>query len=245
MSFQAGFATDQGLRRSKNQDAVFCSADLGLFLVADGMGGHRGGETASQMVVKIVPEMVGKACQTSTWQAPHVLEQAFTKANREVFLLSCNDPELEGMGTTATALLFQNGKLHIAHVGDSRAYYISKGCIWQLTRDHSLVEEKLRAGILTREAARRDPMKNVITRSVGFAGETLIDIYEMSVQKGDVFLVCSDGLTGEVENREILNIVQSRLIENESLEGTVADLIALANSRGGKDNTTVLVVRVV
>ena len=149
------------------------------------------------------------------------------------------------MGTTTTALLFKHGKVTIGHVGDSRAYFFKPGAVWQLTRDHSLVQEKLRAGLITREQAKNDQMRNVITRSVGFGHETVVELYELEYEPGDIFLLCSDGLSGQVEDHEILEVVQKRMIETTDTKGAVSDLITWANARGGHDNTTVIIVQIV
>ena len=247
MQFQVGFATDIGLRRAQNQDSGASCPDLGLFIVADGMGGHRGGEIASAMAVEIIPEMVRDAqSRTDDWSPRQVLNDAIQKANHSIYDRSLKEPELQGMGTTATALLFRENerKLTIGHVGDSRAYYFRRGAVWQLTRDHSLVQEKLRAGLITRDQAKSDQMRNVITRSVGFGHETMVEIYEMEYEKGDIFLLCSDGLSGQVEDQEILQVIEKKMLDTTDPKNAVADLISWANARGGHDNTTVIIVKV-
>lgn len=245
MQFQVGFATDIGLRRSQNQDSGASCPGLGLFLVADGMGGHRGGEIASAMTAEIIPEMIRQVQSAgSDWNPKQLLNDSIQKANHAVYDRAIQEPELQGMGTTTTALLFNEGRLTIGHVGDSRAYFFRPGSVWQLTRDHSLVQEKLRAGLITREQAKRDQMRNVITRSVGFGHETVVELYEMEYESGDIFLICSDGLSGQVEDEEILEVVQKRMFDSLDPKAAVADLISWANARGGLDNTTVIVIRV-
>jgi serine/threonine protein phosphatase PrpC len=245
MQFQVGFATDIGLRRSQNQDSGASCPELGLFLVADGMGGHRGGEIASAMTAQIIPEMIQKSREESKpWNPKQALNEAIQEANHAIFERAIHEPELQGMGTTTTALLFHEGRITVGHVGDSRAYFFRPGCVWQLTRDHSLVQEKLRAGLITREQAKNDQMRNVITRSVGFGHETVVELYEMQYQPGDVFLLCSDGLSGQVEDKEILEVIESRMFKSQDPKGAVDDLISWANARGGYDNTTVIAVQV-
>ncbi len=245
MRFNVGFATDIGLRRSQNQDSGASCPDLGLFVVADGMGGHRGGEIASAMVVEIIPEMVRESLSRNDLTHKQLLNAAIQKANHAIYERAVREPDLQGMGTTTTALLFDGQKVTIGHVGDSRAYLFRSGGVWQLTRDHSLVQEKLRAGLITREQVKTDQMKNVITRSVGFGHETVVEIYETFCQPGDVFMLCSDGLSGQVEDLEVLEIIQKRIVQNGDTKNAVSDLILFANARGGHDNTTVIAVQVV
>lgn len=243
--FQVGHATDIGLRRQKNQDSYLVLEDQGLFVVADGMGGHRGGEIASSMVTEIMPGSLAAAKSNPESTAAQALTEAIQRANHDIFEKSIKDPELNGMGTTATALLFsERGRLTIGHVGDSRAYLVKPGEIWQLTRDHSYVQEKLRAGLITREQAKNDQTRNVITRSVGFGTETVVEIFEMEYHKGDVFLICSDGLSGQVEDVDILGVFDKRLFTENNMAATTSDLISWANAKGGADNTTVIIVRI-
>ena len=245
MKFNVGFATDIGLRRSQNQDSGASCPELGLFVVADGMGGHRGGEIASAMVVEILPEMVRDSIQRRDLSAKQVINAAIQKANHAIFERAVRESELQGMGTTTTALLFQGNQVTIGHVGDSRAYLFRDESVWQLTRDHSLVQEKLRAGLINREQVKTDQMKNVITRSVGFGHETVVELYEVKSKPGDVFLLCSDGLSGQVEDHEVLEIIKKRVLDHGDTKNAVGDLILFANARGGHDNTTVIVVQVV
>jgi serine/threonine protein phosphatase PrpC len=239
--FLVGAATDIGRKRSQNQDSIAARPDLGLFVVADGMGGHRGGETASAMVVEIIPQVVADVESRGDWKPRQLLIEAIRKANDSIHQRSTIDPALQGMGTTCVALLFKNNQLTVGHVGDSRCYYTRGNSIWQLTRDHSLVQEKLRAGIITREEVKTDRMKNVITRSVGFEPDVNIEIYEMEVRKGDRFLLCSDGLSGLIDDEKMLSVLSKN---TKDLNQTVQDLIAAANSNGGDDNISTIVVEV-
>lgn len=244
MQFQVGFKTDIGRKRNQNQDCGIAVPELGLFVVSDGMGGHRGGEIASSLAVQYIHESVKAAEQNRNWDPTHVLTDAIQSANRAIFSKALQDPSLQGMGTTTTALLFKDNHLAIGHVGDSRCYYLKNNLIWQATRDHSLVQEKLRAGLITRSQLKSDRMKNVITRSVGFEEKVEVEIYQMNIQVGDCFLVCSDGLSGLMEDTDILRIVQSELFENTNPLKTVDDLVAKANANGGDDNITTIVVQV-
>jgi PPM family protein phosphatase len=236
--FRVGAATDIGRKRSQNQDSISSRIELGLFVVADGMGGHRGGEAASQMAVAAIPEVVAHCQADPNWQPRNVIAQAIRKANENIYTRSQHDPALQGMGTTSVALLFKDNSLTIGHVGDSRAYFIRDGGIWQITRDHSLVQEKLRAGIITRDEVKTDRMKNVITRSVGFEAVVNVEIYEMETRPGDKFLICSDGLSGLVEDQQILSLMR------DDPQHSVQELIAAANANGGDDNISTIVVEV-
>lgn len=247
MSYQVASASDVGRKRSQNQDSFAVNPELGLFLVADGMGGHRGGETASSMVREIVPAEVRKAVARKDWDPVKTVMEAIQTANSEIYRVSGERSELKGMGTTTTALLFQGPLMTIGHVGDSRCYFLRPDALWQATRDHSLVQEKLRAGLITREEMKTDRMKNVITRSVGFERECPIEIYQMECQVGDVFLLCSDGLSGMIEDTEILRIVQEEFFRSKGdvkrLQAAVDRLIAGANENGGEDNITTVMVQ--
>lgn len=250
MRFNVGYATDVGRKRSQNQDNFTVVPELGLFLVADGMGGHRGGETASAMVVDIVPQVVANFEQQPDWDPRAVIIEAIRAANAGIFKRAAETPELEGMGTTTTALLFKDNRLTIGHVGDSRCYFIAgrenggRSAIWQATRDHSLVQEKLRAGLITREEAKHDRMKNVITRSVGYDAALEVETYEMEIKPGDIFLICSDGLSGMVSDSTILSVLEQHAIHGSDLKRAADLLIETANKNGGDDNITVITVKV-
>jgi protein phosphatase len=255
--FRVGFATDIGRRRSQNQDNLAIAADLGLFMVADGMGGHQGGETASSIATQIVPQIVREGQRDASWDARILITQAIRSANEVIFNRALETPNLHGMGTTATALLFKEKHLYIGQVGDSRCYIFRNGCpqglaCWQITRDHSLVQEKLRAGLISREEIKTDRMKNVITRSVGFEREVNVETYHVPTRPGDVFLICSDGLSGLIDETQILEIVRKQLSNpdpeqaglGKQVEQTVRQLIAAANANGGDDNITSIVIEV-
>lgn len=240
--------TDTGRAREHNEDSFLINASLGLYLVADGMGGHAGGEVASRLTVEVVERELAKLHETApelfTSEAPNgtlrrALEQVVKEASREVFERSATDPLLHGMGTTLSGILLLKESAWIAHVGDSRVYLLRGGEISMLTEDHSLVQEQMKAGILTPEEARHSHLRNIITRSVGFEISVPVDIREVPIQEGDLFLICSDGLSNLVEDAEILQVAES-----QPLESLPSTLIELANSRGGDDNITAVVVSI-
>lgn len=242
MQFNVGFATDIGRKRSQNQDNMAALPEVGLFVVADGMGGHRGGETASQMAVETISEFVRTEIRKPDWNPRAVIVEAIRTANSAIHQRSSREPQLQGMGTTTTALLFKDERLVIGHVGDSRAYFFRPRAVWQATRDHSFVQEKLRAGLITRAEVKNDRMKNVITRSVGFEPQVNVEVYEMAVRPGDTFLVCSDGLSGLVDDLGMLAIVQRALFENRDIKRATGELIEAANCNGGDDNVTTIMI---
>ncbi len=254
--FCVGFATDIGRRRSQNQDNFAVNPDLGLFIVADGMGGHQGGEIASEIATKVIPKVVHVGQQSSaSWDARLLISQAIRSANEAIFKRALEMPSLHGMGTTTTALLFKNDHLYIGHVGDSRCYIFrntsrQNSARWQVTPDHWLVQEKLRAGLISRDEIKTDRMKNVITRSVGFERDVNVETYHVPVRSGDVFLICSDGLSGLINEKEILEIVSSQLLKADAsqlgmhVQQAVGQLIEAANENGGDDNITSIVIEV-
>lgn len=245
----AVFVTDVGSKRAKNQDNGLASAERAFCIIADGMGGHRGGETASSMAVELQSRNLSQDPSegNAAFDIPQRLLAGLRSAHEAIYRLSLEDESLRGMGTTSTLIQLENApdprQAWIVHVGDSRCYLLKKGAIWQLTRDHSLVQEKLRAGLITREQLKSDEMRNVITRSVGFEPQLDPDLYHLPVESDDVFLLCSDGLTGQVDDPEILEIVDETRTSVD-WEACARKLIALANERGGDDNISVGILHV-
>lgn len=232
-----GYAlTDIGLKRKINQDSFLSDDDLKLYIVADGMGGHRGGEVASQLAVDVIQRF----CRENKALPPREkLDRAVNMSCEEIFEQAKRNPDLTGMGTTIVAILFQDGAAHIAQVGDSRAYLISQSSIWQVTEDHSLMNEEIRAGRLAVGQESTYQFRNVITRSVGYEAQVNVDLYRRPTAPGDQFLLCTDGLSGMVN---VLEIKEGIL--KHGPEMGLKSLIGLANSRGGDDNITALVVEV-
>ena len=225
--------TDIGMKRKINQDAFLKDDALGLYVVADGMGGHRGGEVASRLAV----EVLQKFCQENTSLAPRDrLDKGVNLSCSEIYTKASGNEELAGMGTTIIALLYHEGAIYIAQVGDSRVYLMNYGGIWQVTEDHSLLNEEIRAGRIEAAQAASYQFKNVITRSVGYESSVTVDIYRREVKPNDIFLLCTDGLSGLVENNEILREVQAH-----GPELALRRLVDLANARGGDDNITGLI----
>lgn len=248
MQFNVALKTDIGRRRQKNQDSSGAYSELGLFIVSDGMGGHKGGEIASAAAVQVIHQTIQKlgppSADHSHATLDKILREAIETANDVIYETSQTDPTLQGMGTTTTALLIQDNLLTIGQVGDSRCYFIRPNAIWQLTRDHSLVQEKVRAGILTREQAHADKSKNIITRSVGFEPTVNVELFHMLIQSGDCFLTCSDGLSGLVPESDILEIIIHELFNKNDVHKTVEKLVETANLNGGDDNITALLLQV-
>lgn len=237
MRIKATAMTDIGSKRRINQDAFLKDDSLGFYVVADGMGGHRGGEVASQLAVKSLQEFV----QTHHHGMPPdaMLERAINVAGEQIFKMAQENEELAGMGTTVMAMLFNNDRLYVGQVGDSRAYLISGNSIWQITEDHSLLNEEIRAGRISAGEAANYQFKNVITRSVGYENQVLVDIYRRQIRHGDIYLICSDGLSGLVETSQILEVIRRC-----GPEKAVKELVDLANKQGGDDNISVVVCEV-
>lgn len=236
--------TNIGMKRKSNQDAFCISKELKLYVVADGMGGHNGGDIASQMAVKAYPEYLKNNIQL---EPVPLLTNSIKYANSSIKNYGESHPELVGMGTTIVSLYFRGQNLYIGNVGDSRAYLINNKKIFQLSRDHSLVQEKLNYGVYNREQAALDPQKNVLVRTVGFDDDVEVDVFTYKVIKNDLFIICSDGLHGKVSDEDMLFIVNQHVPDpavatQEALDAVVKNLINLANENGGQDNITVIVV---
>ena len=228
--------TDIGLKRRINQDAFLKDDSLGLYVVADGMGGHRGGEVASQMAV----EGLQRFCKANPELEPQeLLDKGINLCCEEIFKEAAQNSELAGMGTTVIALLLRDNRAYIGQVGDSRAYLLQNENIWQVTEDHSLLNEEIRAGRIAADEAANYQFRNVITRSVGYEKQVLVDIYRREILVGDIFLACTDGLSGLVEINEM-----KESIVKQGIETGLISLVALANSRGGDDNITAMAVQV-
>jgi len=233
--------TDVGLIRSGNEDNYLMVPERGVFVVADGMGGHAAGEVASEMAVQLIARDLGSFRGLSTDEAASRMTQAIKAANAAIFERTLSEHDKRGMGTTATCLVLHAGNRYLlGQVGDSRAYLLRDGRFHQLTKDHSYVQEQVDLGYLTPEQARTHPYANVITRCVGASADVVPDIFAGTVRAGDVFLLASDGLTGMVEDDGLQTILQSQ----GTPERWVDRMVAEANRRGGLDNITCIIVHV-
>lgn len=237
--------SDIGMKRKTNQDSICLLPEYHFFAVADGMGGHSGGDIASQMSVRLFPKYFAQHSQKM--EVPELLESAVKHINRAIYEHGQKNADLRGMGTTISCILLDDKHMNIANIGDSRIYLVNQRKLYQLSKDHSLVQEKLNLGIYNREEARQDPQKNVLIRTVGFEAEVEVDTYKYKISKNDLFLICSDGLHGKVADADIINIINSKIpnpaqATDENLNDAVKNLINQANLNGGQDNISVILV---
>ena len=250
MRLVVGAHTDTGVVRHKNEDNFYVAEEEGLFVVADGMGGHASGEIASKIAVDVIRDYfkglkTGRPLQVGAYdegcsEATNNLGSAIRLANQAIYEAARGNILWQGMGTTIAAVLIDGKRLSIAHVGDSRVYLIRMGNLEQLTDDHSLVAEQVKRDIISEEEARQSEVKNVLTRAVGVEPEVKVDLDELGLVDGDMLLLCSDGLTGMVDEDDILLMAMS----NPDPQSACGQLIAMANENGGKDNITAVIVRI-
>jgi len=233
--------TDVGIVRSGNEDNYTMHPDRGVFIVADGMGGHAAGEVASEMAARIIGQHFGDPSGLSEVLAAERMREAIREANGTIFQRTLTEHDKRGMGTTATALAFlDGGRYLIGQVGDSRAYLLRDASLRQLTKDHSYVQEQVDAGYLSPDEARTHPYSNVITRCVGANSDVSPDTYVGAARAGDLVLLASDGLTGMIDDPDLHRI----LVSSRDPAALADELIAEANRRGGLDNITVILVLV-
>ncbi len=244
MNFEYSSAVDAGRMRSNNEDAVLVDPLSGVAVLADGMGGYNAGEVASQMATSFVAAELGRWLRELP-EAPdaihtrRAMEICVDNANRAIFNAAVNNAHYAGMGTTLVAAVFHPQQVVLGHVGDSRAYRLRNGRLLQLTRDHSLLQEQLDAGLITPEQAQYATHKNLVTRAVGVEDTVIVDVKAHPVDPGDVFLICSDGLTDMLDDNEIAFVIQGQ----PSLEAAAQALIDAANQAGGRDNISVILAR--
>lgn len=238
-----GGLSDIGKTRDKNQDAFYLSEqnDQQLYIVADGMGGHRCGEIASNMALKIVREyfLENKKALNRKDCILRLIKESIEKANIQIYLHSLDMEECQGMGTTITLAYIFEDSILIGHVGDSRAYIIGDKDIKQITEDHSYINELLKNGTITLEESRVHPKKNMITRAVGTSSIVEVDLTELKYKKGDILLLCSDGIYNMIEESEIYEVFNRGLGMQKSCEV----LIDMANEKGGLDNSTIVAIK--
>ncbi len=239
--------TDVGMKRTNNEDAYLINDELNLFVVCDGMGGHVGGELASSIAVNTVEEVLSTIEADPAAELPddpieatrEKIRYAIRLAGKRIYEKAIAEPEFKGMGTTVIVMLVDGGNAYVAHVGDSRAYVVREDLIEQLTEDHSLVNEKIRAGVLTPEEAKTHKLRNIITRSLGYQEDVDVDIQVRAIRRNDTFLLCTDGLSNLVETGEL-----GEAVRGGSPQGAARTLIELACDRGGDDNITTVICRV-
>ncbi|HOW28669.1 MAG TPA: Stp1/IreP family PP2C-type Ser/Thr phosphatase [Elusimicrobiota bacterium] len=240
--------TDPGKVRQNNEDNFFYDEQIGLLIVCDGMGGHASGEVASQMALDNIREQMGTALKTGRIPAlgakpPHLSDKAYLLAscvrfaNEVIYGVSQGRQKDRGMGTTVVAVLIAEDKYIVAHVGDSRLYLFRNGKLKQVTQDHSLVAEQVAKGLMTEEEAEKSDIKNVLTRALGVGAETEVDVNEYPILDNDTLLLCTDGLTRMVPDREI----EKRLQTLKDPMGMCHNLVSIANENGGRDNVTLII----
>ncbi|MBI5189202.1 MAG: Stp1/IreP family PP2C-type Ser/Thr phosphatase [Nitrospirae bacterium] len=244
--------TDVGRKREHNEDSLGVFDGLGLYLVADGMGGHAAGEVASGIAVDTVRAFIGSTAEGAVTNWPFGPDPALSPganrlaagiklANMAIRAEARTNPTEKGMGTTIVAVLMDGDTAHVAHVGDSRVYVLGGGVLTRLTTDHSFVEEMVANGSLTPEQARAHPMKNLITRALGSKDEVKVDITSRPLRAGEIYLLCSDGLSGMLTDGEITRIISDNSTDMAACAET---LISRANENGGLDNITAVLLRV-
>lgn len=229
--------TDTGLIRDLNEDSLCVSPEMGLFAVADGMGGHRAGEVASGTALRLLEQELEKRLKGGE-KPESALIDSIKEANRSIFELSTQNSDFAGMGTTVTACLKLEGEILVGNVGDSRAYLLRDGEVVKLTEDHSLVQELLKNGGISEEEAFKHPQRNILTRALGTELYLDVDLYRVQVNSGDLLLLCTDGLTGYLRPEDILLTVG----DSKDLDGKVQNLLEKALRSGGADNITIILV---
>jgi serine/threonine protein phosphatase PrpC len=244
--------TDVGMKRNHNEDNFYLVEEEKLYLVADGMGGHASGEVASEMAVKTVADFFARTKNDEDVTWPYKMDKTKTfeenriatgikLANLRIYETSTSDSSKKGMGTTIVGIFFHGDKVYIAHVGDSRIYRVRSGAIEQMTEDHSLLNDYIKMKKLTPEEIENFPHKNVIVRALGMKETVQVDVRTEKPQVGDVFLLCSDGLSGMISDDDMLRIVSEN---KESLATACEKMIVLGNKNGGTDNITVVLAKV-
>jgi protein phosphatase len=240
LRIECGVRSDPGKIRTSNEDSFIANEKNAIFLVADGMGGHAAGEIASQIAASTVEEILSG--DGSGFATEQLLQFAVQKANTTVFETQRIRPECRGMGSTLTVLVFNGNQYFVAQVGDSRAYLLRDGALNQLTQDHSLVWPLYKSAIITKDDISRHPQKNLITRSIGTQPQVEADLQAGDALEGDLYLLCSDGLTDVLSDQEILRLLTGKGRTSQELSEL---LVNAANAGGGPDNITTVIVRLV
>ncbi|MCE2917437.1 MAG: Stp1/IreP family PP2C-type Ser/Thr phosphatase [Rubrivivax sp.] len=240
-------AVDPGRARSNNEDSVATDDEVALAILADGMGGYNAGEVASNMATTFIRTELGRwlreaSAQANDAEVRRAMDICVDNANRAIFNAANTTPQYAGMGTTLVVAVFRDGRLLLGHVGDSRCYRLRAGKLEQITRDHSLLQEQIDAGLITPEQAAVSSNKNLVTRAVGVEDGVLLETHQHDVLPGDLYLMCSDGLSDMLADADIERLLLAG-VEATPLEGTAKVLIDAANEAGGKDNISVILVR--
>ncbi len=244
MTIEIHAAVDPGRARSNNEDSVATDSQVTLAVLADGMGGYNAGEVASNMATSFIKTELGRwlreaSDQASDAEVRRAMDICVDNANRAIFNAANSNPQYAGMGTTLVVAAFRDDRVLVGHVGDSRCYRLRGGRLQQITRDHSLLQEQIDAGLITPEQAAFSANKNLVTRAVGVEDTVLLETHQHDVLPGDVFLLCSDGLSDMLDDPAIGQVLQA----HDSLETSSHALIDAANDAGGKDNISVILVR--
>jgi serine/threonine protein phosphatase PrpC len=245
MSFEFHSATDTGRARNNNEDSVAVDEPSSLIVLADGMGGYNAGEVASGMATSFIKTELGRWLQEASANASdtdvrRAMDICVDNANRAIFNAANSNPQYAGMGTTLVVAVFREGRLLMGHVGDSRGYRLRGGRLQQITHDHSLLQEQIDAGLITAEQAAFSANKNLVTRAVGVEDTVLLETHLHDMMPGDVYLLCSDGLSDMLDDESISQLLQAC----DSLEEAASALIDAANDAGGKDNISVILAKV-
>jgi protein phosphatase len=244
MTIELAAAVDAGRARSNNEDSVATDDAVSLAVLADGMGGYNAGEVASHMATSFIATELGRwlreaSAQASDAEVRRAMDICVENANRAIFEAASANPQYAGMGTTLVVAVFREGRLLLGHVGDSRCYRLRGGKLQQITRDHSLLQEQIDAGLITPEQAAFSANKNLVTRAVGVEDNVLLETHQHEVQGGDLYLLCSDGLSDMVDDTGLEHLLQA----HDGLPECARALIAAANDAGGKDNISVILAR--
>ncbi|MGD2140362.1 MAG: Stp1/IreP family PP2C-type Ser/Thr phosphatase [Burkholderiales bacterium] len=250
-SLEVASETHTGMVRTHNEDSVNVESDIGLAVLADGMGGYNAGEVASGIATALIANETRDALKRMNPQETDqnsgepvvfgLLQEVITKANESIYQSANSQPQYAGMGTTLVVALFCDNRVTVAHIGDSRCYRLRDNSLEQITRDHSLLQEQIDSGLLTREAARRSQNKNLVTRALGIEPTAIPEIHVHDARPGDVYLLCSDGLNDMVEDEDI-ELTVSSLSANLPL--AASQLVQMANDAGGRDNISVILVKI-
>jgi protein phosphatase len=237
MQYVSAGRTDRGRKRSANEDAFAVAAENGIYIVCDGMGGAAAGEVASSLAVEEVLKHFN--ARSAEMTPPQAAEQAVRAANDSIYAHAQRNSKLSGMGTTLVAMVTEENRAWILNVGDSRGYRLRAGNLEQITVDHSLVDEQVRSGRMKPDEAKRSPLRNVITRALGTQNSVTPDIFPLDIEPGDLFLLCSDGLTRELSD----DLIASMLANDISISHLCERLVGAANNAGGQDNITCIAIR--